>query len=328
MPKVRAILWGCFCGATLAVLLKAAYILAGPNLYTVIPGEVYRCAQPSEAQLERLVRRLNVRTVVNLRGCSAPDPWYLAEVRAANRLGVSHEDLSLSAGRLPSTQNVRHLVNILDRSEPPILFHCNRGADRTGLASTMAVLLKTDASLDEARRQLLPWFGHLAVGRMARIDEFFDLYEEWLGQEGIAHSRDAFRRWATEEYCPGPCRCRIEVLGVKGHEPLRFPVGQPGAVRVRCTNNSIRPWALRPGPDAGIHLAWKLLTPDGVMVADGRSGLFAAVVPPGEGIELTVPLPAVLAPGRYRLRLDMIEEQHGFFLQMGTWPVEWEVVVS
>ena len=100
MPKVRAILWGCLAGTALAVLLKAGYILAGPNLYAVIPGEVYRCAQPSEAGLERLIRRLNIRMVVNLRGSCAPDPWYLAEVRACNRLNVSHEDLSMSAGRL------------------------------------------------------------------------------------------------------------------------------------------------------------------------------------------------------------------------------------
>ena len=42
-----------------------------------------------------------IRTVVNLRGCCAPFPWYLDECRATHRLDVAQEDVCFSAGRLP-----------------------------------------------------------------------------------------------------------------------------------------------------------------------------------------------------------------------------------
>ena len=60
------------------------------------------------------------------------------------------------------------------------MLHCQRGADRTGLAATVVRLLFTDDSVGKARRQLLPRYGHFRVGRTAVIDQFFDYYEAWL----------------------------------------------------------------------------------------------------------------------------------------------------
>src|SRR5947209_8358851 len=82
---------------------------------------------------------------------------------------------------LPPPNEVRRMIEVLDRSEKPVLVHCQRGADRTGLVSTSAVLLYTTATLGEARRQLWPRYGHIRGGRTTIIDQFFDLYESWLG---------------------------------------------------------------------------------------------------------------------------------------------------
>jgi hypothetical protein len=38
-------------------------------------------------------------------------------------------------------------------------------------------------------------------------------------------------------------------------------------------------------------------------------------------------LPPLPAPGRYELRVDMADEQNGSFLQAGSEPLLWEVVV-
>src|SRR5262249_32743977 len=152
--------------------------------------------QPSPARLERTIRRLGIRTVVNLRGCCLELPWYQAQCQVVHRLGVSQEDLCFSAGRLPSVQAIRQLVEVLDRAEYPILLHCHQGADRTGLASVLAVLLRTSATLPEARRHLGPASGHLPIGRTRHIDHFFDLYEEWLAEQGREHTPQLLRRWA------------------------------------------------------------------------------------------------------------------------------------
>src|SRR5262249_56457842 len=76
---------------------EAYRVVFGSNLHAVVPGQIYRCSQPSDGDLERAVAAYGVRTVVNLRGCSDPLEWYVEEARATHRLGVSQEDLWFSA---------------------------------------------------------------------------------------------------------------------------------------------------------------------------------------------------------------------------------------
>jgi hypothetical protein len=319
-PLAGALLRGCAAGLVVTACCHAGRVLFGPNFHAVVPGKVYRCAQPSGPRLERWVRRYGIRTVVNLRGCCDPSPWYLEEARAAGRLDVSLEDLGFSAARLPSVLSLRQLVEVLDRSEYPILLHCHKGADRTGMASAVFLLLHTDASVAEARLQLRPLYGHLRLGKTARMDQLFDLYEEWLAGQGAEHSRAAFREWALHGYCPAECRCALRLLS-PGGAPLRVPRARPFGVPVRCTNTSIRPWHLDPGTTAGVHAKWALRDAGGSCLGHGRAGLFRATVPPGGSIDLTLALPALHMPGAYELQVDMADEQHGSFLQMGNAPL-------
>src|SRR5262249_11307543 len=192
-----------------------------------LPGAVYRSAQPSAADLLRLAQAYGVRTVINLRGFGDSQAWYLDECRGANRLNLALEDVGLSAGHLPGPAEVRRLVEVLDRSEYPVLFHCYRGVDRTGLACTIALLLRTDTTPAQARRCLGSRYLHPAWGRTGILARFFDLYEEWLRAGGRPHSRAAFRTWLERDYCPGCCRCRLELLGPVRAGPLAVPL--PGA---------------------------------------------------------------------------------------------------
>ena len=326
LPLRRVLLRGFLIGLLLTIGLHAGYILLGTNFHTVIPGEVYRSAQLSAPALERFIRDKHIRTVVNLRGCCDPEPSYLDESRVTFRNNISQEDLGFSSSRLPSVPIMHQLLEVIDRSEYPILFHCHKGADRTGMASAMALLLRTDTPLEEARRQLGFRFGHLPLGRTAYIDRFFDLYLEWLTEQGRTHSPAVFRDWIRNVYCPGECRCRLEFLDV-GDQPLRLVRGEPTALRVRCHNTSIKPWRLRPGTSAGVHLSYVLHNSMDKNVGEGRSGLFYATVPPGEFIDLTIALPAQRVPGRYELRLDMVDEQHASFLQTGSEPLTWRLEV-
>jgi hypothetical protein len=316
----RALAWGCLAGAVLALAWHFFYVLLGSNFHTVIPGEVYRSAQLSASTLEQVIRDKHIHTVINLRGCCDPEAWYLDEGRVTLRNNVSQEDLGFSAARLPSIVTLRQLLEVLDRSSYPILFHCHKGADRTGMASTIALLLRTNAPLEEARQQLGFGFGHLPVGRTVNIDRFFNLYQEWLANRGLTHAPAVFRRWIEEDYCPGECRCRLELLDPR-RQPLHISSPLPTALRVRCHNTSIKPWQLHPSNNSGIHLIFVLSNDKDQRVAEGKSGLFHAVVPPGEFIDLTIVLPGLTKPGRYELRLDMEEEQHAFFLQTGSQPL-------
>jgi Tyrosine phosphatase family len=315
LSPLYAVLRGCAAGFVAAWTIEILYMFLGTNVHVVAAGEVYRCARLGPADLQRVVHQYKIRTLFNLCGCSDPEPWYKQESLTTCQLDICQEDLGFSAGRLPSTQAMRRLIEALDRCDYPILIHCHRGIDRTGMASTAALLLHTDVGLAEARRQLNLRFGHLAVGRPAQIDRFFDLYQEWLATNGLSHSSAHFRRWAVHEYCPGECRCDITLLEPRDG-PLYAAAGQPFGFRIRCANTSVKPWVMQPGSNAGVHMGWTLLNENDEYLSEGRSGLFDAVVSPGERVDLTVALPS-LAVGRYHVQLDMIDEQHAWFYQTG-----------
>jgi hypothetical protein len=317
------LLRGAVAGVALAFAVEAGRVLFTDNFHTIEPGQFYRCAQPSPEHLAYLVRAHGIRTVVNLRGCCESFDWYLNECRESADLDVCQEDLCLSAGRLPSVGELRRLVEVIDLSERPLLFHCQRGADRTGLASAVALLLHSDLPYEEARRQLGLRYGHIAMRRTAYLDQFFELYRGWLARNGLTHSCDNFRRWAEHDYCPGMCRAAIEALD----PPHTVPAGEPFAVRVRCRNQSERPWRFAPWESAGVHALFGVTDRSGAVRAVGRAGLFDAEVAPGASIELTLPVAALRAPGRYQLWVDMIDEPQGDFFQTGSEPLEWEFEV-
>jgi protein tyrosine phosphatase (PTP) superfamily phosphohydrolase (DUF442 family) len=326
-PRRRSWPWvicyGAIAGLLAVVGYEAAQGTLGGNFHTVIPGQVFRSAQPSARWLGQLVQDHGIRTVINLRGNGAPTEWYMEECRATHRLDVAQEDISLSATRLPSADEMRRLVEVLDHCEYPVLFHCFRGADRTGLASATAKLLYTDATLDQACRQLGICYGHVPIGKCANLDRFFELYADWLKGQGLEHAPEAFRRWIAEGYCPGECRCKLELL----QPPPWLPLGKPCALALRAHNTSIKTWYLRAGNNAGIHAAFNLFDVQGHEVLSGRTGLFDAEVPPGQSIDLTLALPAVGVPGHYILVIDMVDEQHCNFFQTGSELLEWELEV-
>ena len=49
---------------------------------------------------------------------------------------------------------------------------------------------------------------------------------------------------------------------------------------------------------------------------------------PGHSRVATLVLPALSVSGTYRVVVDMVDEQQGWFHQFGSEPLEWEVVVS
>jgi hypothetical protein len=320
---LRLVARGACAGLFLALGGEAGRVFLGPNFHTIEPGRLYRTSQPSPERLSELIRGYGIRTVVNLRGTAPSYDWYRDECRASADLEACQEDLCFSAGRLPATAELRRLVEVLDHSDYPLLFHCQRGADRTGLASAVALLLHSELPYEAARRQLGLRYGHVRLGRPANLDRFFDLYREWLGREGLAHSPDNFRRFATHDYCPGACRAVIEPLDL----PHAVPRGEPFAGRVRFRNTSVEPWRLRPGITCGIHAQFVVTNARGITVALGKAGLFDAVVGPGESIDLTLPVPALQWPGRFTLTVDLIDEQQCNFFQTGSEPLEWEFEV-
>jgi protein tyrosine phosphatase (PTP) superfamily phosphohydrolase (DUF442 family) len=299
-----------------------AQVLIGSNLHVVIPGRVYRGAQPTGASLERIVRQYGIRTIVNLRGCGTPLPWYIDEARVAQRHGIALEDVSFSAIHLPAPRELRLFLEVLDRTEYPIFLHCRHGADRTGLGAAIVLLLQDGVPYAQARRELGLSFGHLALGRTGMLDAFFDLYEEWLRETHTEHSAERFRHWILEEYRGGRCEG-----GVEGIEAIDTPkAARPIGYRVRLHNRSPAAWHFKPTLTAGIHVLFHVYNADGDGIVEGRAGMLEATVPPGGHYEVTMVVPSLRA-GWYWLTVDLIEENHCCFFQTGAEPWEEELIV-
>jgi protein tyrosine phosphatase (PTP) superfamily phosphohydrolase (DUF442 family) len=319
----RLVGWTLIGLAALLGLWWASDVLFGANLHTVIPGRVYRGAQPDDASLEQMVRDHGIRTVVNLRGYCNPLPWYLEEARAAQRLGISQEDVSFSAIHLPATGELRALIEVLDRAEYPILLHCRHGSDRTGMAAAIVLLLQEGVSYAEARRQLGLYYGHVAFGKTVFLDRFFDLYEDWLSESGKAHTPANFRHWLLDEYRGGWCAGGVEqVEFVSTPKPLR-----PIECRVRLHNRGRSIWHLKPTITAGMHVFFRVWDDEGNVLHEDRAGLVDAAIGPGECRDVTVVLPPMW-PGRYWLALDVVEEFHCWFCQAGVDLWEEEFVIG
>lgn len=297
-------------------------VFAGLNLHVVVPGKIYRGAQPNAADLTMLAKRYGIRTIVNLRGTCHPQEWYLSEAKAAQDLGLSLEDVTCSAGRWPSHAEIRQLVAILDRADYPLFLHCRHGADRTGMAAVIALLLSGDTPYAEARRHMSLRYGHAPIGRTTILDRFFDLYEAWLNHEHRGHDSAAFRHWLLQEYRGGHCQSLIEKV-----TPLQatWRVDDPIGFRVRVHNISDAPWNFKPTSTAGMHLGFQIWDHAGKSVAVGRGGLFERTVQPGDHLEITLVAPPMKQAGTYRLMIDMIEEGHCWFYQTGSEP--WEEAI-
>lgn len=318
-----AITAGSLTGLAACLFVHFVGLMLQHNLHILVPGRVYRSAQLSPTQLEETIHRHGIRTVVNLRGCCEPLPWYHEQCRAIHRTGVSQEDVSFSAGRLPPVEEVRYLLRVLDRSDYPILFHCRQGADRTGLAAGLYLLLYSDTSLAVARRQLGLRYGHVALGRTVSIDRFFELYEEWLQVQGRKHTPAAVREWIEHGYCPDECRCTLEALFV----PKQVPLGKPWLARFRAHNTSLRKWRFRTSSTTGIHLGFFVTDSQQRFAALGRAATFDAEVMPGESIDIDVAVPALRTPGKHVMTVDIMDEQQGWFYQFGSQPLECEFEV-
>ncbi|MBB5722651.1 protein tyrosine/serine phosphatase [Loktanella ponticola] len=162
------------------------------NFEEVATG-VYRSNQPSATRFQAYAD-LGIKTILNLRG-PLQEPFFLFEQEACDAIGLKIVSIGLSARKAPRQERLLMLVDAFETMEKPFLIHCKSGADRTGLASALYLLLYSDADDDTLRAQLSFRYLHIRKSSTGILDFFLETY---LARR--QHSPIGLRDWIVAEY--------------------------------------------------------------------------------------------------------------------------------
>ncbi len=175
-------------------------MIARGNFHEVVPQRIYRSGQPTPEQLRTWVNRYGLKTIVNLRGPTAPGA---AEERTlAAPMGVEVVCLELNAYKRLSGRKLVQLLDVLQTAKQPMLLHCYHGVDRAGTAAALAAWLLGGQPYERARWQAYvppgPW---KRFNGSSHISDVLTLYEEFCRTRGVSpDDPPLFQHWAREVY--------------------------------------------------------------------------------------------------------------------------------
>jgi protein tyrosine phosphatase (PTP) superfamily phosphohydrolase (DUF442 family) len=151
--------------------------------------------------MRQAARHHGIRTIINLRGhrtdCGA-DALSRAE---AARLGLAHIDAPFESRGAPHKDRILRLAGIFQDMDEPALIHCKSGADRTGLAAGIWLLLQ-GRPVSEALAQLSLRHGHVAAARTGILDAFFKSFAAFQGENPTI----PFLDWLRDTYSEAALR--------------------------------------------------------------------------------------------------------------------------
>jgi len=131
------------------------------NFHAVEPGVLYRSKQLSKKRLEKYIKRLHLKTIINLRGPNPTMPWWQKEKALAKKYDIKFYSLAMTAHNMPLKKHLLELLHIYETAPKPILIHCYSGADRTGEAAALWVLEQQKKQKKTALKQLSFKYGYL-----------------------------------------------------------------------------------------------------------------------------------------------------------------------
>jgi protein tyrosine/serine phosphatase len=165
------------------------------NFHPVIAGQIYRSGQLTHNELIEKIQDNHLNSVINLRGENKADDWYDTEATTLQTIHIPLYNVRLSSYDLPSKELLLQLVRVIEVAPKPTLIHCASGADRTGLASAIVILLN-NGSIDQAEKQVSWRYGAIRAKSAGKL--FFKEYIEWLNLHRIKHpTADTLKAWLT-----------------------------------------------------------------------------------------------------------------------------------
>jgi protein tyrosine phosphatase (PTP) superfamily phosphohydrolase (DUF442 family) len=166
--------------------------LLNPNRHR-ITEKMWRSSQPTPIQIGGL-KRLGIRTVINLRGERDCASFYL-EDEACRKHGIKLVNFPVNSRQPPKKEILQQLETLFANVEYPALMHCKAGADRAGLMSALYLLIAEKQPVEEAMKQLSPRYGHVRQSKAGVLDRFLEVYRDY----NVA-TPTPFMAWAMGDY--------------------------------------------------------------------------------------------------------------------------------
>ena len=152
------------------------------NFHSVESGKLYRSKQLYIKNLNRYIKKLGIKTIVNLRGKNKNQKWWNEEKEIAKKNKVLYCNISMNANNNPNSKNLKKLFQIYNEAPKPILIHCHSGIDRTGEAAALWILNQQNKGKKEALKQLSIKYGYLKWFHPAK-KQFIKNYNQAFLQE-------------------------------------------------------------------------------------------------------------------------------------------------
>jgi protein tyrosine/serine phosphatase len=178
----------------LLIFFGARYALWRTHVHPVVPGVIYRSGQISPNHFSQAIEDYQIRSMLNLRGQHADQLWYQQEINMALRHQVQHYDLALHANKIPTKAELQILVDVLLTSPKPLLIHCEGGADRTGLALAVYMILQNEPLITAEKQYSL---NNYVIHRNSVGKQVIPAYAAWLQKNHLETSRDHFLKWLS-----------------------------------------------------------------------------------------------------------------------------------
>lgn len=195
--------WATAAGAVLLLLVGAAWsarvFVFGRNLYAEAPGQLYRSARLKTGELDDLIGREHLKSVVTFTGGGDRHPWFLDQMRICTERQVQIHAFPLNGGAAPSRVELIRLVDLLNQSPRPVLVQGYRGTDQVAFAAAVVRLLD-GSDPDEALRQFGLKYGQFSGAEHSALGKVVLEYRDWLDSHQWPHSTDRLRHWSHEVY--------------------------------------------------------------------------------------------------------------------------------
>ena len=118
-------------------IYRASIFRISKNFHEVDSGKFYRSAQLTPGEMQDMIDKYGIKTVISLRGAPESSYWVQPQREVLAKNNVKFYAFGWTIDYFPDRDQYLGFLEALKTAERPILVHCRTGADRTSTATAL-----------------------------------------------------------------------------------------------------------------------------------------------------------------------------------------------